>query len=149
VAEVWFYHMTESRLEDALPALLEKTLERGWRAVVEFGSEERLNQMNEHLWTFREDSFLPHGTAADGFEADQPIYLTLDAANPNSAEARFHVDGSMPHDVAPYVRTILMFDGHDNEQKAAARLQWTRLKGDGHAVSYWKQADDRRWQKQN
>ena len=31
--EVWFYHLEQTGLEQALPELLEKTLQRGWRAI--------------------------------------------------------------------------------------------------------------------
>jgi DNA polymerase-3 subunit chi len=149
MAEVWFYHLTESRLEEALPQLLERTLERGWRAVVEFGSAERLAHMNEHLWTYGDESFLPHGAAEDGDADLQPVYLSLDAANPNGAHVRFHVDGSVPGDVAGYVRSILLFDGHDNEQVEAARAQWRRCKAEGHEISYWLQTPERRWEKKS
>lgn len=147
MAEVLFYHLTESRIEDALPPLLEKTLERGWRAVVQCGGEERLNALNEHLWTYRDDSFLPHGLAGDGNEAAQPVFLALDDANPNGATVRFHVDGAMPGDITRYARAVLMFDGHDNGQLDDARASWKRLKGEGHAVSYWQQAQGGRWEK--
>jgi DNA polymerase III subunit chi len=149
MAEVWFYHMTESRLEDALPQLLERTLERGWRAVVEFGSAERLAAINEHLWTYTDDSFLPHGAADDGDAGMQPVYLSLDASNPNNAQIRFHVDGALPGDVSGYLRAVMMFDGHDNEQLEAARAEWRRCKAQGHEISYWRQTPERRWEKKS
>jgi DNA polymerase III subunit chi len=147
VTEIWFYHLTESRLEDALPPLLEKTLERGWRAVVELGSDERVNALNEHLWTWRDDSFLPHGVAGDGNEAMQPILLTAGADNPNAANVRFHADGCLPKEAGTYERAIVLFDGHDNEQLQAARGAWKALKAQGAAMSYWQQTQNGRWEK--
>ena len=32
--EVWFYHLERTSLDQALPELLEKTLARGWKALV-------------------------------------------------------------------------------------------------------------------
>jgi DNA polymerase III subunit chi len=147
MSEFLFYHLTESRLEEALPALLEKTMQRGWKAVVEATSEERVASLNAHLWTYTEDSFLPHGAASDGHAEHQLIYLTADSANPNSANVRFLVDGAMPNDTSGYERICLMFDGHDNMQLADARAAWKRLKTDGATMTYWAQTQDGRWEK--
>ena len=35
MTEILFYHLQHQPLERVLPTLLEKTLERGWRAVVQ------------------------------------------------------------------------------------------------------------------
>ncbi|MGG2476032.1 DNA polymerase III subunit chi, partial [Rhizobium sp. BR5] len=62
MTEILFYHLTESKLEDALPPLLEKSLERGWKVAIQTVDEERRDFLDTHLWTFRDDSFLPHAT---------------------------------------------------------------------------------------
>jgi DNA polymerase III subunit chi len=147
MAEVLFYHLTETRMDDALPPLLQKSLDRGWRVVVEFGSEARLQQLNDHLWVWRDDSFLPHGSAADGNASLQPVFLTTDASNPNGANVRFLVDMAVPGDVSAYQRAVVMFDGHDNDALGAARSCWKRLKGEGHILSYWQQTPQGGWVK--
>jgi DNA polymerase III subunit chi len=147
MTEILFYHLTESTLEDALPPLLERSLERGWKVVVEAGNEERVASLNAHLWTYKEDGFLPHGAASDAYPEEQPVYLSTDAANPNGANVRFHIDGSLPKIVEGYTRVIMMFDGHNNTQVADARTVWKRLKGEGHDLTYWQQNQDRRWEK--
>lgn len=147
MAEVFFYHLTESTLEDALPALLEKSLSRGWRVVVQTGSEERMDTLDAHLWTYRDDSFLGHGLDSDPRAADQPILLTTQGGNGNTAQVRFVVDGAEPPSLDGYERAVFMFDGHDQQQLEFARAQWKALKGQGHAVTYWQQADARRWER--
>ena len=147
MTEILFYHLTESTLEDALPSLLERSIERGWKVVVEAGTAERMALLNAHLWTYKEDSFLPHGTASEAYPEEQPVLLATDSANPNGANVRFHVDGSMPTAVSGYTRVVLMFDGHNNSQTADARIAWKRLKGEGHNLTYWQQNQDRRWEK--
>ena len=147
MAEVLFYHLTESTLEEALPGLLERSLSRGWKAVVQAGSEERRDALDTHLWTFRDDSFLAHGTEHEAHAAEQPVILTTTDANPNAAQIRFLVDGATPPPLDGYERAVLMFDGHDAEQLTAAREQWKALKAAGHDVTYWQQAADRRWER--
>ena len=121
MAEVLFYHLTESTLEDALPGLLEKSLERGWKAVVQTGTEERRDALDAHLWTFRDDSFLAHATDREAHSADQPVLLTTAAGNPNAADIRFIVDGAEPPELDGYKRAVFLFDGHDQAQVEAAR----------------------------
>ena len=147
MTEVLFYHLTESTLEETLPGLLEKSLERGWKAVVQTGSEERRDALDTHLWTFRDDSFLAHATDREPHAQDQPVLLTTGTANGNAAEIRFVVDGADPPDLDGYKRAVFMFDGHDQTQLEGAREQWKRLKAGGHAVTYWQQTPERRWER--
>jgi DNA polymerase-3 subunit chi len=140
MTEVYFYHLEDRPLESVLPVLLGKSLERGWRAVVQAGSAERLEAIDGLLWTFADDSFLAHGTAADGHAEHQPVFLTTDDANPNGAVVRFLVDRAHPPaDVSPYERLVLLFDGGDPEALAEARQHWKTLKAAGLAVTYWQQ----------
>ena len=147
MSEVLFYHLTESKLEDALPPLLDKSLERGWRVVVQTGDAERRDALDTHLWTFREDSFLPHGTDEQAFAAEQPVLLTTAPANANGATVRFLVAGAEPPPFDAYERVIFMFDGYDQAEVETARAHWKRLKGEGHQLTYWQQNSDGRWMK--
>ena len=144
--EVLFYHVEHTPLERVLPGLLEKTLERGWRAVVQAGSQERVEALDTVLWTYREDSFLPHGTASDGHPEAQPIYLTSGPDTPNNANIRFFVDGSHAEDLSPYERVVYLFDGHDEEAVEQARSQWSKARESGHDVTYWQQNAQGKWE---
>jgi len=148
MTEVLFYHLQDMTLENVLPPLLEKSLERGWRVVVQSTSEERADALDAHLWTYRDDSFLPHATWRVGDAAEQPIVLTAGEGNPNRANVRFLVDSAaLPVDSESYQRLVLVFNGDDSDALAAARGVWTNCKTRGFEVTYW-QADERgRWQK--
>jgi DNA polymerase-3 subunit chi len=154
MTEVWFYHLQRQPLERALPTLLERSLSRGWKAVVQAVSEQRLAELDDLLWRYAPESFLPHGTLKDGEPESQPIYLTLGADNPNRADVRFFVENAQAAPVladagsAPAARAILMFDGSDDAAVAGARVQWRALKDAGHALSYWRQSNDGKWEKQ-
>ena len=145
--DVLFYHLTESTLEEALPPLVEKSLERGWRVGIQTGSEERRDVLDGRLWTFRDEAFLPHGTDREPHAAEQPVLLTTTEANPNGAVIRFLVAGAAPGALEGYERAVFLFDGHDTAQLEAARAHWKAMKAAGHAVTYWQQGPDRRWQK--
>ncbi len=147
MTEVLFYHLTESTLEEALPGLVERSVARGWRAVIQSGGEERRDALDVHLWTFRDDSFLGHGTDREPHAGEQPVLLTTSTDNANDAPIRFIVDGAVPPPLDGYERAVFMFDGHDEAQLAAARTQWKALKAEGHTLTYWQQTSDRRWER--
>jgi len=148
MTEVLFYHLERASLEGVLPGLLEKTLERGWRAVVRGGSRERIEKLDAHLWRYRDDSFLPHGAAGDG--AGQPVWLTDSEDAPNNAQVLFLVDGAQaaPQSIAGLERCVMIFNGHDDEAVGAARSFWKASAAEGHQVTYWKQSENGRWEKQ-
>ncbi len=148
MTEVSFYHLQRVGLDRALPKLLEKALERGLRVLVRAGSDDRVEALNAALWTYDPDSFLPHGSKADGNSAQQPIYLTADAAeNPNAATMLVLVDGMEAEDVGTFARVLDMFDGNDAEAVEAARARWRTLQAGGHALTYWQQTDSGGWEK--
>jgi DNA polymerase-3 subunit chi len=150
MTEVLFYHLKGQTPEQVLPALLQKSLERGWRVVVQASSEERVEALDAHLWTWRDDSFLPHGTWRDAEAARQPIVLTLHEDNPNNAIVRFLIEGaSMPDNASAYQRVVLLFDGEDPAAVEAARARWSEAKIAGFEVTYWQADEKGGWRRQS
>jgi DNA polymerase III subunit chi len=149
MTEILFYHLKGQTLEQVLPALLQKSLERGWRVVVQASSDERVEALDAHLWTWRDDAFLPHGTWRDTEAAEQPIVLTVNEENPNRATVRFLVDGAnMSADAAGYDRIVLLFDGDDPDAVETARARWSEAKASGAEVTYWQADENGRWRRQ-
>jgi DNA polymerase III subunit chi len=150
MTEIWFYHLQRQPLERAMPALIEKSLEKGWRVTVQARSEERLDALDSWLWTYSDASFLAHGRARDGDAGLQPVYLTAGIENPNGAALRLFVEGA---DIAPalaaadvaYARVVNLFDGNNDDEVLLARAQWKELKGLGLPLSYWQQDSAGRW----
>jgi DNA polymerase-3 subunit chi len=149
MAELWFYHLERTGLDAVLPELLEKTLARGWRARVEVGSPERADALCNQLWTYRDDSFLPHGTAGDGHAEDEPVLIATEGANLNKADVLFLIEGGAlaPARIAQFERAILIFDGHDEAAVQAARAQWKAAKDADIPVAYWQQSAGGKWEK--
>jgi DNA polymerase-3 subunit chi len=146
VTEILFYHLESQPLERVLPQLLEKSLERGWRAVVETASTERATALDALLWTWRDDSFLPHGIAGDETDPDQPVLIAIDDSNANGANVRFFVDRAVPRSGEGYERLVYLFSGHDPDAVTEARTAWRAL-GEGNSLTYWQQDSAGRWQK--
>ncbi len=147
MTEILFYHLEAQPLEKVLPVLLEKSLERGWSVVVETGSEERAADLDNKLWTYSDESFLPHALAGGDADHLQPVLITTRPHNPNDAEIRFYVDRAVPDTVDGYQRVVYMFSGHDPDAVTEARAAWKKLKGASHQLTYWQQDPNGRWVK--
>lgn len=147
MTDIGFYHLTRSSLEQALPALLGRTLAAGERAVVVCRDAGRVAALDQALWQCAEPNWLPHGTAADGDADLQPIWLATDDAAPNTARFLFLVDGASSDRLATFTRAFDLFDGNDEAAVQAARARWTAAKAAGHTLSYWQQGP-KGWAKQ-
>jgi len=154
VTEIRFYHLQRARLESVLPVILERCHQRSERVLVLASSSERVEALTALLWTYKPDSFLPHGTARDGEAAHQPIYLAAAesveggeaAANPNGASVLILSDGAQHAGIGAFRLACELFDGHDEAAVAAAREQWRRYRAGGHTVVYFQQDDGGKWQ---
>jgi DNA polymerase III subunit chi len=151
--EVWFYHLQRQPLEAVLPTLVDRTLARGWNAVIQTATPERMSALDDLLWTYSDQSFIGHGTARDGDAPMHAVWLTTETDNPNAAAVRFFVEGADAvaalgmAETAPKERAIILFDGRDDDALNIARMQFRALRDKGFALSYWKQTEEGRWEK--
>lgn len=148
MTEIWFYHLEKKALDDVLPGLVERALARGWRVLIRTDSAERAQMLDSLLWTWSEDSFLPHAQMGDGEPREQPVLITPEDGNPNGAAMMLFVGGALPagFDETACARIAVLFDGRDASAVAAARGAWSAAKGSGHTVAYWKQSGGK-WEK--
>jgi DNA polymerase-3 subunit chi len=152
MTEALFYHLERRALEDVLPGLVEKSLQRGWRALIRTDSSERSDALDTLLWTYDDQSFLPHAQFGDGDATSQPVLITVEDGNANGAQIFFYVGGALPSDwdaLNELARVVLLFDGRDAEALAKARAAWKDAKGIGHDVTYWKETPGGKFEKQN
>jgi DNA polymerase-3 subunit chi len=154
VTETLFYHLERRALEDVLPGLVEKSLGRGWRAVIKTDSSERSDALDNLLWTYDDQSFLAHAQSGDGEAARQPVLITVEDENPNGAQILFCVGGASPADwqaaqLSSLARVVMLFDGRDLGMLDRARAAWKEAKAAGHDVTYWKEAPSGKFEKQH
>ncbi|KAF0223050.1 MAG: DNA polymerase III subunit [Rhodospirillaceae bacterium] len=149
MTQIGFYHLTRLPLDQALPKLLEKAVQAGLRVVVMAGSSERVEHLNAILWTFSEESWLPHGSARDGEPTLQPIWLTDQDENPNSATVLVLCDGARPARLDGWDRCLDLFDGNDENAVLAARERWKTWKAEGHQLVYYQQNQNGGWEEKS
>ncbi|HEY3638100.1 MAG TPA: DNA polymerase III subunit chi [Rhizomicrobium sp.] len=152
MSEVLFYHLEKQSLDDTLPTLIDRTLARGWRALIRAESAERAQAMDNLLWTWSDESFLPHAQSGDGDPAKQPVLIAVDEGNPNRADVLFLIGGAMlpswQGEAVDFTRIVVLFDGRDDAALSGARNAWIAARQSGHDATYWKQSAGGRWEKQ-
>ena len=145
-AEYWFYHLEASTLEGVLPGLLEKTLEKGWRALVKM-PEEKLAELDGFLWTFRDDAFLPHGRDDEPQAELQPILLSSTGDSAAGFDAVFLLGGASIAEMDGVSRAMVMINGRSEEDVTRERGRWKALKDAGESLAYYQQDERGRWEK--
>lgn len=149
MSEVRFYQLQRATLAEALPRLVEKARAAGMRVVVETATPERRDALDELLWTYDEESFLPHVTDRDPEAGEAEIVIAAapqPPPRPGRPEALFLVDGApLPAEPGAFARVLLVFDGADPEATQTARERWRAVVAAGLAASYWAQEEGGRW----
>lgn len=137
-----FYHLTHSPIERVLPRICERLLDGGERLLV-VAAADLLEQLDEQLWSYAPESFLPHGRS-DGAEPEkQPILLSDRIEAPNGAGNVALADGIWREEALLFQRAFYFFD---SGQLEAARAAWRSLKEKTDIVTrYWKQDARGKW----
>lgn len=146
-AEIGFYHLSRSRLDQALGQLLARSLSAGQRAVIRCRDAAQLQSLNAALWKLDDSPWLPHGSKAQGQGEQQPIWLTLDHDVPNGARFLFLMAGVETDDAMVFERVFVVFDGSDEIAVNWAREKWRGWAAEDLPLSYWQQTEDG-WKKQ-
>lgn len=142
----YFYHLTESPLDVALPMLVGKARDVGWRVLVRGTDRALLERLDSVLWQGPEDGFLPHGLAGGPHDDDQPILLGDVPSDGFSCVMSVAGAEVTAEEVKSAERVCILFDGHDGDALQHARGQWRTLTDAGCSAQYWAQ-DGGRWTK--
>lgn len=144
MTRVDFYHLQKTSLEQVLPKLCEKAYSSGNRIKVLLGVEERIEFINTLLWTYNEESFLPHGSKKDGFIEEQPIFISSQTENENNANILILADNAYPSIsfLTSFDRVLNIFDASDEFALEQARSYWKQIKNLDCELHYWQQNDN-------
>lgn len=149
MTEIRFYHLLTMSLDRALPGLLMQAYKNEMRSVVKFETSERLEAMNDHLWTFAKDSFLPHGSGDKKYAAEQPVWLTTVNENPNNARVIFLVEGAEIENPSDFDLVCRVFDGQNDAAVQNTREQWKTFKDGEFSLRYFKQNENGHWEEKS
>lgn len=146
--EIRFYHLERQSADQALPGLVSKALETGRRVVIRVANDREVERINEHLWTYSPDSFLPHGSKKDGFADRQPVWITAQDENPNKADVLILTQDADCAMHAQFALCCEILDGKDESAVSEARARWKKYKDEGFTITYWQQGA-KGWEKKS
>ena len=147
MADIRFYHMEQSTLDKALPAITLKAWQSGKRVKIRVPDKKEATRLNDVLWTFQPDAFLPHGLSGDKNAARQPVLLSVEDDNANDAQILILTHGCTVNDVSAYSMVCEMLDGRVESQIKDARARWKIYKEAGYDLTYWQQDENGKWNK--
>lgn len=147
MADIRFYHLQKQSLDQALPLILEKAYSANHRILVKMSNTTEVERMNTHLWTYKPDKFLPHGSNKNGHADKQPIWLTEKDDNENNANVLVLTQGKTEESLDSYSLICEMLDGRNDQAITEARKRWKGYSEAGHDVTYWHQSDSGKWEK--
>lgn len=146
--QVQFYHLTNTNIEHTLPSLAQKALQASFKVCIKLANKEAVKKMDDWLWSYDPESFLPHAAEGVNNPEQQPVYLTTSVDNiANNAEIIMVTDGSYYEDVDGIERVLDIFDGNDEMNTQAARNRWRKYKNTSHELTYWQQQQGGGWKK--
>lgn len=149
MVEIAFYQLQKISLNKALAKLLEKTLEAGNRALVLAHSKTQIDVLNEALWDYEDDAWLPHGSIDDFSPEKQPILLSTSLELVNGANFLFLTNGVNTERVNEFDRCFDLFDGGEASEIESARSRWSSHKKKGQSLAYWQETKSGGWEKIN
>ena len=147
MTDVRFYHLQKQTLDQALPLIAEKAYQAGHRVVIRMSDAQEVERMNTVLWTYKADSFLPHGSKKNGHAEKQPIWVTHIDENPNEASVLILTQDVECDEIGDYKMCCDMLDGRSDSSVQAARKRWKKYQGQDHDVTYWFQNEKGGWEK--
>lgn len=142
--QVDFYHLTRLPLERALPRIGERVTESGGRLLIVAADAAMRTRLDQLLWGYAPESFLPHGQAGGEQDADQPILIAEAPEAANGARNIALADGVWREEALGFDRAFHFFDA---DRIAEARTAWKGLADrEGVERRYWKQNDAGKWE---
>ena len=147
MSEVFFYHLTKTTLEIALPKILERALSEKWSIEIRTSANTNLDEISNAIWRGPEESFLPHCLEDHEDLQDYPIVLCKSPLK-EWRDCLIVVDqGDLKeNEVKNYKRVCLIFDAKIEVELSKARKSWKKLSEEGIKTVYWAE-ENGRWVK--
>ena len=138
--EASFYILPTHSLSDRFIfacKLIEKAYRSGQFCYVYTDSLQQSQQLDNQLWTFRENSFIPHQIYDENNqtpEYEKSVLIGSLAAPKNWQKLIFNLSSNYPDDLKTTKRVLEILDNNE-DLKQAGRQRFRQYKDDGFEVS--------------
>ena len=151
MTQIIFYSTAPLQVEKTLFALLEKSIEKGNKSLLLFKDKEKCSLINEQLWTYKQNSFLPHISEDEKIydDIDVPVYLSTKNENPFKAELLFSIDGFLPDNIDHFERVIIIIDINDELLNEKYKNYYLDINKNFEDIVFYKSDDNGKWIEKN
>ena len=148
MTSVAIYELKRTPLLEGLPRLISKIYEAGFRVLIKTPNKDRAPSLNDTLWTFPPQAFLPHGMEGEASSEDHPIWITTQETNDNNANLLVTTDGVEHSNMASFAKCVAMFEGQDESVRMNIHSKIAEYQKAGFEVTYWQESETGVWNKQ-
>ena len=139
--QVLFHHFEKTSGRDLLVyicRLVEKGYKQGSKPIyIHFDSENEAKEFDSLLWTFRQESFIPHTLLGHPEQEKTPVIIGWDTNQIETAEALINVSQDIPR-ASKSTSKIHEIVGNDENKKNKARERWKAYKANGSIIKAYK-----------
>ncbi len=139
MTEVIFVEVTASRMEMRACEIAEHTYAKGERLQIIAIDEEQAARLDDLLWTYKPDNFVPHGLwkSMDN-ESAQPVVITTRKERVPGIASLLTMDYCPVEMVRQFSKVIHVVVVDNQERLEASRRYWTLLKDAGFSLRHQK-----------
>ena len=135
--QVFFHYFEKTSGRDLLVyicRLVEKGYKQGSKPIyIHFDSENEAKEFDSLLWTFRQESFIPHTILGNPEQEKTPVIIGWDTNQIETAEALINVSQDIPR-ASKSTSKIHEIVGNDENKKNKAREKWKAYKANGSII---------------
>jgi DNA polymerase-3 subunit chi len=139
MTEILFVEVTTSRLELRVCELAERIHARGERLQILAPDSEQASRLDDLLWTFRPDSFIPHGLLEPaGDNPALPVVITTREEPVPGIRHLLMLEFAAPDFLHSFAEAIHLVVVDNRERREASRRYWVQLREAGFALRHQK-----------
>ena len=145
MTEIFFYKLKNTSIDLFLISLIEKSISKNWNSLVLLDNTERMEEINDLLWTFNDTSFIPHGSQSDLSPDKQNVYLTCNEENLNNSNIIFSIDGIIINEPGNWNRCIYIFNEQNLKVTDELESYKREIKDFGYTLKSFEQDNNGKW----
>lgn len=139
MTEVLFVEVTATRLEFRVCELAEGIYAQGERLQILAPDSGQASRLDDFLWTFRPDSFIPHGLLEPaGDNPTLPIVITTREEQVPGIRRLLMLEFASPEFLRSFAEAIHLVVVDNRDRREASRRYWVQLREAGFSLRHQK-----------
>ena len=137
--KVYFYNSSQRDILADIAVLAEKLFLKNEGILIFCTDQETVSVVDNFLWAYREDSFIPHSINNNEETSGHSILITTSIDERYEQDILLVLNGGLirEKDWQKFTKIYYFFDDQDNEEKEIARSMWKSFSSLNAECKYW------------